>query len=123
MKKYSAGLIIAIVPLLVMILSGCGRLRLITESESDRYCFGCQSAGYALCASGARELKHTSLTRDETEKILLILDNASKRTEAKKESTRGDNGDKYESLKKKKTSKKAVDDGAIINLDGLRSFE
>ena len=66
------------VVVLLLILSDCG-LKLITESDLDRHCFGCESAGYSLCASGAREIKHTSLTQDETDKILLILKNAARR--------------------------------------------
>ena len=113
-KDQSVKLIIAIISLLI--LSGCG-LKLITESDLDHYCFGCQSAGYAHCASGAREVNHVSLTREETEQILLILKNSTEKNTIKR------NTDKSDSVKSDNDNKENATNKILTNLDGYKRLK
>ena len=111
---------LAIAMLSVLMLSGCG-LKMITQYEVDRHCYGCQAVGYAKCAADKKEGRRIRLNQDETEEILSILDDATAREIAKgKKSIKDD-------IIFREAGEAPIeiegDNGMLLNLTGYRRLD
>lgn len=57
---------------LLPLLAGCG-FKVISAADADRYCFACQTAGYAQCRAKANE-QGLLMTQGEAEKVLSVIE-------------------------------------------------
>lgn len=61
-----------IIFLLLPLLAGCG-FKVVSVSDADRYCFACQTTGYAQCRAKTSE-QALLMTRGEAEKVLSVIE-------------------------------------------------
>ena len=65
------GGILCLLALLLALLAGCG-YKIVSVAETDKYCFACQTSGFAQCTDKGKP-KEQPLTEEEAEKILSVI--------------------------------------------------